>query len=147
LKHIRNGADMSDSKKEIIENAGFSQDQAERFEVLANNPDIVEFVKVEARENDDIPTRTRVLDLAARKKKGDDDYGGYLKTHMKICGEFEKIIASINKFEITESRMDILLENFNGVTRANETIKYIEGAREKLALIIKELRKAEKRAK
>ena len=43
--------------------------------------------------------------------------------------------------------MDILLENFNGVTNANETIKYIEGAREKLSSIITELRKAERRAK
>jgi len=147
LELIRSGADKLESKKEIIENAGFSQDQAERLEVLADNQDIVEYVKAEARENGDIPTRTRVLELAAHKKKGDGDYGEYLNFHMKVCGELDKIIAVINKFDISDHRMDALLDSFDGVTKVCDTIKYIEGAREKLLSIITELRKAEKRAK
>lgn len=148
---IRSGADFGKkgktTKKEIVENAGFSQDQAERFETLAENQDIVEFVKAEARENDDIPTRTRVLELVNRKKKGDDDYDDYMKMHMKICGELDKIIENINKFEINDIRMYVLLESFDGVTKVGDTLKYIEQAREKLLSIITELRKAEKRAK
>ena len=137
----------SKSKKEVVADLGFSEKQAERFETLADNQDIVEFVKAEARENEDIPTRSRVLDLAARKKKGDDDYDGYFKRHMKICNELDSIVEKITKFEITESRMDALFENFDGVTKVSDTIKYIEGAKEKLSSIITELRKAEKRAK
>ena len=137
----------SKPKKEVVADLGFSEKQAERFETLAENPDIVEFVKAEARENDDIPTRARVLNLAARKKKNNDDYDNYFNLHMKICRELDKIITTINKFEINEYRMDALLENFDGATNISDTIKYIEGAREKLLSIITELRKAEKRTK
>jgi len=136
-----------ESKAEIVENLGFSEKQAERLEVLADNKDVVELVKAEARENEDIPTRSRVLELVNRKKKGDDDYDDYFRANMKICGELDKIIANINKFEITDYRMDALLENFDGVKKVNDTIKYIEGAQEKLASIITELKKAERRAK
>ena len=67
---IRSGAEFSvKTKKEVVEKLGFSEDQAHRFETMADNKDIVEQVKAEARENDDMPTRTRVLDLAAEKKK------------------------------------------------------------------------------
>jgi len=138
----------SKTKTEIVEDMGFSEKQAERFEILADNPDIVEFVKAEARENDDVPTRARALELASRKKKnGDDDYDEYLNLHMKICKELDKIVENINKFEITDYRMDAIIETFDGFTKVNDTVKYIEGARERLALIITELRKAEKRAK
>ena len=90
----------------------------------------------------------RVLELAAHKRKNDDgDFNEYINDHIKICKELEKIIEPINKFIITDYRMDALVETFDGVTKVNDTVKYIEGAREKLTLIITELRKAEKRAK
>lgn len=57
------------TKKQVITNLGFNEKQVERFETLADNKDLVEFVKAEARENDDIPTRTRVLDLAKQRKE------------------------------------------------------------------------------
>lgn len=37
--------------------------QSHQFQILANNKDIVEQVKAEAIENDDLPTRTEVLRL------------------------------------------------------------------------------------
>lgn len=58
-------------KLEVIQNLGFNSKQVERFETLANNPEIVEQVKAEARENDDLPTRSRVLQLVKEKKKAD----------------------------------------------------------------------------
>jgi hypothetical protein len=60
----RNGADNQKPKYQVVNELGFSADQAERFETLANNKDLVEQAKAEARENDDIPTRTQVLNLA-----------------------------------------------------------------------------------
>jgi hypothetical protein len=141
------GKNDGTTKKEVIEDIGLNQKQAERLEILADNQDIVEQVKAEARENDDIPTRTRVLELASKKKKVGDDYGEYLNLHMKVCKELDKIIDNINKFEITDYRMDALFENFSGVSKSGDTIKYIETAKEKLAEIVTELRKAEKRAK
>jgi hypothetical protein len=64
-------------KYETAAEIGFSPDQVKRFETLANNPDLVEQVKAEARENDDLPTRTAVLNLAkardARNRQEFDD--------------------------------------------------------------------------
>ena len=54
-------------KHEVVESLGFTTKQANRFETLANHPDIVEQVKAEARENEDIPTRSRVLQLVKEK--------------------------------------------------------------------------------
>lgn len=46
------------TKTEIVEEAGFTTKQVQRFETLAKNPDIVEQAKAEARENDDIVSGT-----------------------------------------------------------------------------------------
>lgn len=58
-----------ETKKDTIERLGFNQKQAERFETLSSNKDVVEQVKAEARENEDIPTRSRVLQLVKEKSK------------------------------------------------------------------------------
>ena len=57
------------TKEEVMADLGFSRCQTQRFEILADNPDVVEQVKQEARENDDIPTRTRVIDIVQQRKK------------------------------------------------------------------------------
>lgn len=90
-------------KHEVIEGLGFSTKQAERFETLADNKDIVEVVKQEARENDDIPTRSRVLDLVKQKKQIEqkkakqeepDDYMEYCQ----YIDECKKIATDFNNF-------------------------------------------------
>ena len=48
-----------ETKTEIIEKAGFTPKQVQRFETLAKNPDIVEQAKAEARENDDAGAKQR----------------------------------------------------------------------------------------
>ena len=49
---------------------GFGKMQVSRYETLADNKDLVEHVKAEAREKDEIPTRSKVLELAkAREQK------------------------------------------------------------------------------
>ena len=57
------------TKTEIIKDAGFTPKQVQRFETLAKNPDIVEQAKAEARENDDIVSRSLVLNMVKSKKK------------------------------------------------------------------------------
>lgn len=57
------------TKTEIVEKAGFTVKQVQRFETLAKNPDIVEQAKAEARENDDIVSRSLVLNMVKSKKK------------------------------------------------------------------------------
>lgn len=58
-------------KTERIKELGFNRMQVQRFEVLAKNPEVVEQVKREAQENDDIPTRSRVLQLVKEKRSPD----------------------------------------------------------------------------
>ena len=69
LQLIDTDVEKLETKKETIERLGFNPKQAERFETLSSNKDIVEQVKAEARENEDIPTRTRVLQLVKQKSK------------------------------------------------------------------------------
>ena len=57
------------SKSEIIQKSGFTQKQAERFQILAANPEVVEQAKTEARENEDIVSRSRVLEMIQEQKK------------------------------------------------------------------------------
>ena len=53
--------DFSKSKTDIIRDAGFTPKQVQRFQTLAAHPEIVEQAKAEARENDDIISRSAVL--------------------------------------------------------------------------------------
>jgi len=139
--------EIPNSKTEIIKNLGFSQKQAERLETLADNKNLVEFVKAEARENDDIPTKTRILSLASYQKKMEkqcDEYDEYIDFGIKIYKELSKIIDVIDKFEITPNRMEALRENYNDVMTADNQIQFINMAIDKLNLIKVELRKGKK---
>lgn len=56
------------TKSEAIKSLGFDNKQAERFQTLAQHKDIVEQVKQEARSNDDLATRTAVLQAVRFKQ-------------------------------------------------------------------------------
>ena len=60
------------TKTEIIEQAGFTPKQVQRFETLAAHPEIVAQAKAEARENDDIVSRSLVLNMVRQKKKEEE---------------------------------------------------------------------------
>lgn len=57
------------TKSETIRDLGFSPKQVERFETLAENKDLVELEKINAREEGRMPTRTNVIDMAHARKK------------------------------------------------------------------------------
>ena len=56
------------TKANIIEGAGFTVKQAQRFETLAKHPEIVEQAKAQARENDDVVSRSFVLQRIKENK-------------------------------------------------------------------------------
>lgn len=60
---------LNQTKAEVIEQAGFTPKQVQRFETLAKHPDIVEQAKAEARENDDIVSRSLVLNMVKAQKR------------------------------------------------------------------------------
>lgn len=67
------------TKTEAIRELGFEKTQVSRFETLAANKDLVEEIKQQAREADDLPTRTAVLqavkwrDKMATMKKAEEE--------------------------------------------------------------------------
>lgn len=60
---------QSQTKEEILADMGFGKMQVSRYETLADNKDLVEQVKAEARETGEIPTRGKVLDLVKARKQ------------------------------------------------------------------------------
>ena len=76
-----------ETKQEAAQKLGFNKQQVERFQTLAQHKDIVEQVKQEARANDDLATRTAVLQ-AVRAKQVEEKKENY-ETKKK---EFEKPI-------------------------------------------------------
>lgn len=58
----------TETKEQAIKKIGFESTQAKRFEMLAENPDLVEQVKQEARESDTLPTRSAVISAVKLKK-------------------------------------------------------------------------------
>lgn len=57
------------TKAEVIAEAGFTPMQVSRFETLAAHPEIVAQAKAEARENDDIVSRSLVLEKVKAQKR------------------------------------------------------------------------------
>ena len=57
------------TKTEIIKDAGFTPKQVQRFQTLAAHPEIVEQAKAEARENEDIVSRSLVLNMVKARKQ------------------------------------------------------------------------------
>lgn len=62
-----------ETKADVIEKAGFTPKQVQRFETLAAHPEIVEQAKVEARDNDDIVSRSLVLNKIREKKQSETE--------------------------------------------------------------------------
>lgn len=107
-------------KAEIIKDLGFNQNQVHRFETLADNKDLVEQVKAEARENDDIPTRSRVLDLAQQRKKREaeviqknNDYYKYLDFCTKTAKKFSQVLYEINNLDVDEAHLKAWAEHLD----------------------------------
>lgn len=60
------------TKTEVFADMGFTHSQVQRFETLAAHPEIVAQAKAEAKENDDIVTRSLVLSMVKAQKKADE---------------------------------------------------------------------------
>ena len=92
------------SKKEVIDAAGLNVKQAQRFEALASHPDIVERMKVLARDNDDIVNRTAILDEISKNRKsyisnnsGDEEWltpAVYIEAARSVMGSIDLDPAS-----------------------------------------------------
>lgn len=98
-------AKLNKTKSEVIKGLGFTSKQVERFEVLANNPDVVEQVKREARENDDLPTRTRVIDIVQQRKKTENEV---IEQSSHIYKQFHNSVFGILTLETDNGNLSML---------------------------------------
>ena len=94
------GVTKQKTKEEVMADLGFSRKQTQRLEILADNPDVVEQVKQEARENDDIPTRTRVIDIVQQRKKEQSDKTAASSTLYK---QFHNALFGILTLDISKA--------------------------------------------
>lgn len=108
-----------ETKQEVITRLGFNKDQANRFETLSSNKEIVEQVKAEARENEDIPTRSRVLQLVKEKTKEEKD-NEYLQEQFReierIKGteiRMQEAIFKILTVEVNEENVQIWIDGLD----------------------------------
>lgn len=125
------------TKEQAIADMGFSKMQISRFEALADNKDLVEQVKAEARENNTIPTRGKVLELARERKedrnpayaKIDSDYKISMSYHDAI---YKPLLLKVDENSFRIWREDAMDKTTNGV---NMQIWDIDRAIEKLLRI------------
>lgn len=83
------------TKEEAYKELGLNQTQVTRFEQMAKHPEIVEQAKVEARENDDIVSRSFVLEKIKQAERKADIQKQIEKIEQGIetpDGEFEVIV-------------------------------------------------------
>ncbi len=107
------GVDNQRPKKQVIEELGFNQKQAERFETLSSNKDVVEQVKAEARKNEDIPTRSRVLQLVKEKSKQEqfiEQEFKKIENEKAIELNYHNALFKILTLEIKEEEVEIWIE-------------------------------------
>jgi len=117
------------TKKEVIEKLGFSEDQAHRFEILADNKNIVEQVKTEARENNDLPTQTRILNIVDYQKKKESEENNKFWYGDKKHKELDKIVAQISKLKFSQEDFDALAHWHEDMdNEIDDTIDDIRGA-------------------
>ena len=126
------------TKREVIEDLGFTQRQVQRFETLAANKDLVEQVKAQARENGDIPTRSEVLTLAqARRRKYDQDMRR-IDTDYQTVRQFREVIYALLKLPDDADAVRAMLRGADGDT--SSFIQNIDDAISKLTLLKTKIR-------
>ncbi len=77
------------SKKEILQQAGFSVKTAQRYETLASHLDVVERMKAEAREKGAVVSRTAILRAISSAKES------YDKEHLSLSTNERRTVSEI----------------------------------------------------
>jgi 16S rRNA G966 N2-methylase RsmD len=100
------------TKEQAVKQLGFDKIQVSRFQTLAQHKDLVEQVKQEARANDDLATRTAVLQAVKYKDKEEK------KEHIRV------IVEEAKKQEAIENPYNNLQEMKKGWYRIGKQYLY-----------------------
>lgn len=141
LTSIPQGIEVNKKPKyETIKELGFTQKQIQQFETLANNKDLVEQVKAEARANDDIPTRSRVLELAKQRKQAEQkkqepeqtketlEYYKHLDFCASVMKQFLDAVLAVLMLKIDNEHLEALLESFNQTVTIEDKLQDLDMA-------------------
>lgn len=116
------------SKTEVIADMGFTPMQVSRFETLAAHPEAVERAKAEARENQEMVTRSSVLEKVASEKEkphvtfnsGNNEWytpEKYIEMARAVLGEIELDPASSETANKTVKADCFYTEQDDGLSR------------------------------
>ena len=97
---------MQKTKSETVRSLGFSPKQIQRFETLADNKDLVEQEKAQAREEGRMPTRTNVINLAQERKKRIELQREQIDRDFDNLKLFRKAISISTILEVTDEVID-----------------------------------------
>lgn len=126
-KQIDSSVDLIKPKSEVIREAGFTPKQVERFQTIAKYPEAVEQAKAEAREQDEVVTRSAVLQKIEEKKKPhvtnnskDDEWytpKEYIEAARSVMGSIDLDPASNDFANKTVKATQFFTEEDNGLIR------------------------------
>lgn len=111
-------------KAEVIREAGFTPKQVERFQSIAKHPEEIEEAKAEARENDEVVTRSAVFRKIKKSKphvshnSHDDEWytpSDYIESARKVMGSIDLDPASNEHANKTVKAAHIFTEQDNGL--------------------------------
>jgi hypothetical protein len=122
------------TKRSAVEALGFTPKQAERFEALASQPDCVEQVKAEARENDDLPTRTAVLSLIKFKEDKRQSEYRQIDEDGKLAQQFAKALGAIQQIPSDKESVAAICRG-SAIIPRQESVASIKRAIETLLLV------------
>ena len=97
---------MQKTKSETVRSLGFSPKQIQRFETLADNKDLVEQEKAQAREEGRMPTRTNVINRAQERKKRIELQREQIDRDFDNLKLFRKAISISKILEVTDEVID-----------------------------------------
>jgi hypothetical protein len=122
-------------KHEVLADIGITPKQAERYEQLAQHPEIVEQVKAEARETDELPTQTAVLNRIQQQKRELEKFDKQVDEDLKISKKYTKAIYSVLEFDPIEENLASVVRASDGFLSLMDDIHTIDRAMENLKAI------------
>lgn len=126
------------TKAETLEANGFNVNQGNQFEQMSKHPEAVAEAKTEARENDEVVTRSAVLEkIKAEKKRLEEENA-----------ELKKIVVELNdrEPEVRVKTVEVTPTDYKEAkAKANAYDKEVRRLNEKLNSAYKEQRNAEEK--
>ena len=107
-----NGVDAEQTKTRALSDLGFSRKQAREFETLSENKDLIEQEKAKATEEGRPASRSRVLDLAQKRKKREEEetqksqgYSLYMDFCKKTANQFVDVLYRVSVLKVDEEHL------------------------------------------